>query len=506
MITSFEEIKQKLASRFKNEELNSLKHLPHPFELANLKEGATLIAQAIKQEKSILIVGDYDADGIFSTALMVLFFKQIGVKNFSYVIPNRFKDGYGISIPLIERYEADLIMTVDNGITATEVAQYCKINHQTLIITDHHTPKDTLPDALIINPQASGFIQKEICGCFVAWYLCAGIKQVLDLKLNLTPFLELVGIPTISDVMPLVSLNRIILKKALSLFSQPSFVFSNFLLQKYKNIDEETIGFFIAPLINASGRMGQTEIALNFILSSSFEEAQEYYEKLQALNIERKMIQANLQAQAQQFLLSSSDCVIAYGQDWHEGVLGVLCGKLMEAHQKPAFVLTLKEGYYQGSGRAPQGISLLKSLENLTHLCEFGGHHKALGIKIAQDNLQNFINSFISYSFEDENEHLSDFGEISPTLLNPEILEILKLYAPYGEGNPAPYFSLPPLPILEQKLIGKEKNHTQFLLQTPFNYPIKVVAFNKVLQDIDFANAKFYIKKDYGRFPALHLR
>ena len=202
------------------------------------------------QEKKILIVGDYDADGILSTAIMVRFFESIGVRNFSYVIPNRFKDGYGISEGVLARYEGvDLIITVDNGITALEVAKECKKRGQTLIITDHHSPKDELPDALIINPKVSGFAQEEICGCLVAWYFCAGIKQVLGVEFDLGSLLEFVGIAIISDVMPLLEINRTLLKQAIKKYPTSTYPCFEVLRGVYKNIDAEVINVrFLKPL------------------------------------------------------------------------------------------------------------------------------------------------------------------------------------------------------------------------------------------------------------------
>lgn len=502
---SFEDIKSRLSARFTNHTLHSLKDLPHPSTLANVTEASKLIVQAIKENQKILIVGDYDADGILSTALMVFFFRSIGAQNFSHIIPNRFSDGYGISPSIIENNPADLIITVDNGITALEVATLCKQNAQTLIITDHHTPKEELPDALIINPKVSGFIQEEICGCFVAWYLCAGIKQALNSSYPLASLLEFVAIATISDIMPLTHLNRIILIKALKLFENPSFAFTQFLLKQYKKIDEECLGYYIAPLINASGRMGEAQIALDFILSSDLSEAKTHYESLQKLNEERKNIQASLQLQAMQAPLIGEDCVIAYGEDWHEGVLGILAGKLAEHYGKSAFALTLKNGIYQGSGRGIRGVNLLKSLEVMSwNGLEFGGHSKAVGIKIA--NITDFHLYFKSYP-QEENQNEALLGEIGIELLTPSLLGLLRLFAPYGEGNPQPLFFIKTLQVLEHKIIGKEKNHTSLLIHTPYK-PLKAIFYHHALPASPFLhNVTFAFKEDtYTRKPLILIK
>lgn len=503
---TLEEIRSKLSKRFKEEKISSLSAMPHPFALANIKEGSQRVKEAIQANEHILIVGDYDADGILSTALMVLFFQALGVQNFSFVIPNRFKDGYGISVPILERFpQAELIITVDNGITAFEAGEYCKKKGKTLIITDHHTPKETLPQALIINPKVSGFIQEDICGAMVAWYFCAGIKATLEAQIDLTHFLELVGIATISDVMPLIDLNRIIVKKMLKLFKSPHFAFSSFLLSVYKKIDEECIGFFIAPLLNASGRMAQAEIALDFILSQTQEEAKRLFQSLQALNLERKKIQQETLLKLQDHLISTPHCVLACGEDWNEGILGILAGKLAQEHQKCAFVLVRKNGLYQGSGRAWGNANLIQSLQRLEMLKEFGGHKGAVGIKIDPSSINDFLQQFIPFE-EGENEENKEsfFGELHPSLLNPALLDILHAFAPYGEGNPKPVFSLQPLPLLSSTLIGKEKNHTLLTFQTPHYKPIKAIAFFCTHPEVDFSKMLFHITQDsYTSSPML---
>lgn len=502
---SFEEIKSRLSARFANQTLHSLKDLPHPSSLKNITEASNLIAKAIKENQKILIVGDYDADGILSTALMIFFFRSLGVQNFSYVIPNRFSDGYGISVNIIENNPADLIITVDNGITAFEVASLCKQKGQTLIITDHHTPKENLPDALLINPKVSGFIQEEICGCFVAWYLCAGIKQALNSTFNLAPLLELVAIATISDVMPLTQLNRLILIKALHSFKTPSFAFSQFLLNQYKKINEECIAYYIAPLINASGRMGETQVALDFILSPTLTEAKIHFEALQKLNNQRKNIQSTLQTQAINQACVGEDCVIAYGEDWHEGVLGILAGKLTEHYGKSAFALTLKNGIYQGSGRGVRGVNLLKSLESMSWSgMEFGGHSKAVGIKI--ENITDFHLSFKSYA-QEESEEEEILGEVGAEILTPALLTLLRSFAPYGEGNPEPHFFIKTLEVLEHKIIGKEKNHTSLLIRTPYK-PLKAILYHHTLPASPFLyNVTFTLKEDsFSRNPFILIK
>ncbi|RDU69022.1 single-stranded-DNA-specific exonuclease RecJ [Helicobacter cholecystus] len=497
-----------LSLRFENQKIANLKSLPPPFCLKNVKEGSELVKNALLENKRILIVGDYDADGILSTAVMVRFFQAIGVKNFSYVIPNRFSDGYGISEGVLAKEErADLIITVDNGITALEVAEECKKRGQTLIITDHHMPKDQLPDALIINPRVSGFVQEEICGCLVAWYFCAGIKQVLGVEFDLSSLIEFVGIAIVSDVMPLVEMNRSLLKFAIKKYPTSPYPCFQVLKKVYKEIDGECISYYISPLLNASGRMGEADVALKFILSETLQEAQKYYKSLQKLNAQRKQIQASLEQIALQQAIETQECVIAYGEDWHEGILGILAGRLAGKFGKPAFVLSAKNGKYQGSARSANGVNLLKSVEQLPRgVCEFGGHSKAMGICISAEYIQDFVSMFKAY-YEEEQENKEVLGEIGEGILGNEMLRVIESFAPYGEGNPEPIFSIRELQIIESKKIGKEKEHTSLKCRA-FGRPIKAVAFFKDIEEVEVIyNVNFYLKKDlFTQQPILHIQ
>lgn len=497
-----------LALRFENQKISNLKSLPSPFSLKNVKEGAELVKDAFLQKKRILIVGDYDADGILSTAVMVRFFNAIGIQNFAYVIPNRFSDGYGISQSVLEKQEkADLIITVDNGITAIDVARECKERGQTLIITDHHMPKNELPDALIINPKVSGFEQEEICGCLVAWYFCAGIKQVLGVEFDLSSLIEFVGIAIISDVMPLLEINRSLLKFAIKKYPTSTYPCFEVLRKTYKEIDGECISYYISPLLNAAGRMGEADIALKFVLSDTLEEAQKYYKDLQDLNVQRKNIQASLEQIAIQEVIETQECVLAYGEDWHEGILGILAGRLAGRFGKPAFVLSAKNGRYQGSGRSANGVNLLKSLENLpSDVCEFGGHAKAMGISISAEYIREFASMFKA-CYEEEEESGGFLGEIGAGVLGNELLKVLESFAPYGEGNPEPIFCIRELEIIESKKIGKEKEHTSLKCRA-FGRPIKAMAFFKTIEDARVIyNVSFYLKKDlFTQQPILHIQ
>ena len=339
------EIKNKLEIRQKNDKYTTLKDMPKPEEFKDISKSTKRIIEAIKNDETINIVGDYDADGVTSTAIMVEFFtKAIGIE-VNYIIPNRFEHGYGISKNIMDLIYDGIVITVDNGISANEAADICKQRGIDLIITDHHTCGDILPDAFaIINPKQEDctFPFSEICGANVAWYLCANIKKELKLNYNLMELFDLLTIAIVADIMPMVSLNKTIVKrglKELAISSRPSIVA---LRERFGfiNLTEEDIGFKIAPLINCAGRMEDASIALEFLLSYDVYEASENLDYLIELNDRRKKEQLDIFEDAKTKVDTSGDVIVVARPDWNEGIIGIVASKLCDKYKKPAFVST----------------------------------------------------------------------------------------------------------------------------------------------------------------------
>ncbi|MGX2972827.1 DHH family phosphoesterase [Helicobacter sp. T3_23-1059] len=365
----------------------SLSSLPHPYALKDCELASQCLAKAIAQHKQILIIGDYDVDGIVASVVMMRFFHALGYTNVRYIIPNRFRDGYGVSKQILEQNPSEVVITVDNGISAFEVADFCAKQKRTLIITDHHLPKmqdskQILPNAdFVINPMRSdcGFPQKEICGALVAWYLCAGIKIALQnnlqnnlqenlhensqkssaikssqaspneressaiKSLDLAPLLEFVLLATIADMMPLKHINKTIVLYGIKRIKTSHFPCINALktLLKTPFFTASDISFSITPLLNAAGRMGEGRIASEFLLDSS----EVSLEMLKSINEERKKCAKDTLESALQNMRTYPSALIALGQ-WNEGVLGIVASKLARQFNKCAFVLTKthKEG------------------------------------------------------------------------------------------------------------------------------------------------------------------
>jgi single-stranded-DNA-specific exonuclease len=438
-------IKKILSSRI--EEINSFQ-IPHFSLLNDIEKAAERIKKAIKNNEKIVVVGDYDVDGVSSSAIMKLFFEKIGI-DLEVVIPNRFKHGYGLTPEILKEIEADLIITVDNGITSFEAAEICKKRGIDLIITDHHTPKTDeknnylLPNAFaIINPKTSpNFPFKEICGAEVAWYLCAAIKSEMNLKIDLREFLDILAIAIIADVMLLTHMNRTLVKMGLKRLNKALKPFSKILIREFKKINSETIAFQIAPRLNAAGRMKSAYTAFEFLTSKDENEALKYYLELDRLNNLRKETEKEI---INLIKVENEDFILSYG-DYHEGVIGIIASRLVNKYKKPAIVFSKKDGLLKGSGRSLGNIDIFELINECSDLLEgFGGHKMACGLKVREENfekLKYILNQKIK-RYDKDDFFIEDFvlGELPFSEIDLELVDIIKSFEPFGEGNPKPKF------------------------------------------------------------------
>ncbi len=443
-----QKIKEILSSRI--EEIESLQ-IPHFSLLSNITKAAAIIAESIKTDKKIVIVGDYDVDGVTSSAIMKLFLKKAGV-DVEVVIPDRFEDGYGLTPKLLEKIEADLIITVDNGITSFEAAKICKERGIRLIITDHHTPlrdkensEFLLPDALIVNPKTSpGFPFKEICGAEVAWYLCAALKKETGLDVDLRIFLDMLSIAVVADVMPLTHMNRTIVQMGLKRLNRGLWPFSRALKRYFdKEFGSEDIAFQIAPRINAAGRVAHAKTAFEFLTAEDDEKAFELFMELDGLNNLRKEIEKEI---IENIKTDENDRFIVVKGDYHEGVVGIIASRLVHMYKKPALVLSQNGKFLKGSGRSLGNIDIFSLVSECKEFLEgFGGHRMACGLGLIDENFDKFktkINSIIQ-KYKEDDFFIEDFviGELPFCEIDLELLDILKSFEPFGEANPKPKFT-----------------------------------------------------------------
>jgi len=446
-----EKIKEILSSRI--EEISSLQ-IPHFSLLSDIEKASKRVVRAIKNNEKIVIVGDYDVDGVSSCAIMHFFLKEI-YDNFEIKIPNRFIHGYGLTPKLLEEIEADLIITVDNGISSFEAAEICKKKGIDLIITDHHTPKLSekckvksekfvLPDAYaIVNPKTSpDFPFKEICGAEVAWYLGAAIKHEKKLNIDLREFLDILSIAIIADVMPLSHLNRVLVNMGLKRLNAQKRAFSKAIKQFFNaEIKAVDISFSIAPRLNAAGRMEDANVAFRFLISEDENEAFNLYLELDRLNNLRKETEKEIIDNIEEI---KDDFIVIKG-NYHEGVIGIIASRLVHKYNKPAIVFSRNGDKLKGSGRSLGNVDIFSLVSECKEVIDgFGGHKLACGLSIDEEKfeiLKEMLNKKIK-KYNEDDFFIEDFvlGELSFSEIDIELLDILNKYEPYGEGNPKPKF------------------------------------------------------------------
>lgn len=499
------EIENLLKQRFCNDKRTTLSQIPLPECLKDIYKAAQRIKQAIEKSEKIAIVGDYDADGVISSVIMSEFFDDLGV-NYTLKIPNRFKDGYGLNENIVKELDANLIITVDNGISAIEAGELCEQKGIDLIITDHHIPLDTLPKAYaIVNPKQKDcdFPFTEICGAQVAWYLVGAIKEICKVKYDMGKFLDLLAIAIMADMMELKDMNRTIAKSGLERINtkpRPAF---KAICQTFRKaqISSDDISFLIAPLINCTGRMDDATLSYKFLKSQNIEEAIFHLEKIVHLNNERKEEEKKIFDYSIKCVEEKDDIIMAWGEKWHEGVVGIVASRLARHFNKPALVFSVDENTAKGSARSSGNIDILSLIAKQENLLKgYGGHKGAAGVVIKPSNLEKLKISLINDSRELDKslwEDLSDImGEISLDDVDLELVKIISKYEPYGNQNPKPCFIAKNLFVKDIRHIGKNNNHLKILFENNkgsleslfFNYDKNIKKYDTL--DISFNLSK----------------
>ena len=487
---TIDEIDKILLNRIKNDEFTTLKSLPTPDKFKDISKATNRIVEAIKNDETINLVGDYDVDGIISTSIMVNFFSALGIE-INHIIPNRFEHGYGLSPIILEQIYDGIVLTVDNGISALEAASICKNRGLDLIITDHHTVGDSLPDAYaIVNPKQNDctFPFKKICGAQIAWYLCASIKKELKFDYNLIELFDLLSLAIVADIMPMISLNKTMVKsglKALETSERPAIVA---IRQRYglTQITEEDIGFKIAPLINCAGRMSDPSIALEFLLSYDELEANMQLDYLIELNESRKEDQLKMYNEAKEQVNESDKVVVVSSENWNEGIVGIVASKLCEKYKKPSIVFSIENETAKASCRSTSDVNLYELIKSCSSLLNgFGGHKQAAGLSIETEKLKIF-KELVNKNIEilptlEEDKSSYSLGTFSISKVSGEVYDLIESYRPFGITNPYPIFSFLDLNILNIVKMGKNKEFTKLVVGDGF-YSIEVVVF------VDFEN------------------
>jgi len=461
-----------LKDRFRDGFLN-LKDLPDPSRFKDMDRAVERIVRAIRKGERIVLIGDYDVDGVVATSVMRLFFERIGYP-LQWIIPNRFRDGYGLSPGILDRIgSAEVILTVDNGISAVEAARICRDRGIDLIITDHHIVPDTPPEAYAIVDQKQPdcpFPYNEVCGAQIAWYLCAALRRRLDLEIDMREYLEYVALAIIADVMPLQHINRAMVQQGLRYLTRSEQPYAQAYreLNSKKQFTAEDLAFGLTPMLNSAGRMEDASVACDYLCASDILEARTLLTRLQGYNERRKGLEREITRKAIQSVNPESPVLLAVGEGWHEGVLGIVASRLAERFRRPALVLTATEDGYKGSGRSYGDCDLFSIInEGRSHLEKFGGHRAAIGLSLRRENLEAFRQKLMEAGSECRDRIHRDpeiLGELPLDRIDGELYQAIQRFEPFGEGNPRPKFVLRNTRIEEMRRLGTEKEHLKIWL------------------------------------------
>ncbi|MDD3562079.1 MAG: single-stranded-DNA-specific exonuclease RecJ [Candidatus Cloacimonetes bacterium] len=434
---------------------------PYLFEDMQLAVDRTLLA--IEKGELIIIYGDYDVDGTTSTALLYLGLKRIGA-NIGFYIPHRMIDGYGLSLSSLEQIKKDgcsLIISVDCGVNALDEIRAIRDLGMDIIITDHHNPKAELPPALAtINPKLlnCSYPFPHLAGVGVAYKLLMAIYQKLgiDSSENVLKYMDLVAVGTIADIVPLVGENRIFASIGLQHLIEKKNLGLNALIQlcglNQKTLDTTDIVFGLAPRINAAGRMGSAEMAVNLLISTDEVQSAELAEMIERDNSLRQQEDQKTFYEACEIIekkyknMAETPCIVISSDNWHQGIIGIVASKLVEKYYRPVVMISFKDGFGSGSGRSVADFDLFSALQHTEHnLHSFGGHKYAVGLTIYEEYIDRFENELARYVAD----HLK-LDQIQPPLvidhelelydINEYLLDAIELFAPFGPENLRPTF------------------------------------------------------------------
>lgn len=465
--------------------------LHDPFLFQDMQKAVDRVQQAQRNGETVLVFGDYDADGITASVVLRYVLKRIGIKVENH-IPDRMNDGYGLNDQVVEvaqKFGATLVMSVDCGITAVKQALLLKKNNIDLIVIDHHEPsEDGIPDAVaVIDPKRSDcqYPFKHLA----AVGLTAKFAQAMFGEIP-NDILGLTALGTITDVVPLRGENRFFVKQGLPHIETTKNKGLQALLEvariKGKKIKPYHAGFIIGPRINAAGRMDSARHALDLLLSDDDIEALELANNLNDINakrqqLQRKIIQEALEMVEQDIDLKDQRVIVLAKEGWHIGILGIVASRVAETYYRPTIVASLNEGLGIASARSIEGFHLHDALTHCSDILEeFGGHKMAAGLKVTEKNLEEFRNRINDYALDN-----SDLINLTPTLLidcevpfpslNIELIDMIDLLEPYGEGNRPPIFCTTDL-VIKSRPVVLAKETLKFSVSDG-NITVSVVGF-----------------------------
>lgn len=517
-----------------------------PFEkLKGISEAAVLIVDAIKSSSSITIVGDFDVDGATSTTVAIQALQSMGATKVDFIVPNRFEYGYGLTPEIVavanERFNPDMIITVDNGISSIEGVKAAKALNLTVVVTDHHLPAETLPNAdAIVNPNQLGceFPSKMLAGVGVIFYVMLAVRSLLrernwfaDENIqepNLAELLDLVALGTVADVVPLDYNNRILVSQGLARIRSGKVragikALIDVAGRESSRLIASDFGFAIAPRLNAAGRLDDMSLGINCLLSDNAANANSIAQQLDEINYARRDIEADMKQQAMKILdgMSLSDNMeenkklpfglCLFDKDFHEGVVGIIASRIKDQLSRPVIVFAkTDDGLLKGSGRSIKGFHLRDALDNVAkkHLGmihKFGGHAMAAGLTIDEADYELFTESFdeeVRNHLEEDDLQgviMSD-GELLLSEFTMSTAEELRFAGPWGQTFQEPIFD-GVFDIINKRIVGEK--HLKLSLQPQDSkLEIDAIAFNVTDEDWapDLRKAKVAFRLDVNVF------
>ncbi len=478
----------------------SLDQLHDPYELHDMDKAVTRIRQAIENYEQILIYGDYDADGMTSASIVKEALEQLGAECQVY-LPNRFTDGYGPNASVykyfIENQGISLIVTVDNGVAGHEAIELAQSMGVDVIVTDHHSMPEVLPDAYAIvhpeHPEAE-YPFKHLAGCGVAFKLATALLEEVQVEL-----LDLVAIGTIADMVSLTGENRILVKYGLSVLKNTQRIGLQELFKiagiQENEVDEETVGFQIAPRLNALGRLDDPNPAIELLTGFDEEEARDIALMINQKNEERKEIVQKIYDEAKTMVDLNKPVQVLAGEGWNPGVLGIVAGRLLEELHQPVIVLNIENDLAKGSARSIEAVDIFEALDPHRDLfVAFGGHAGAAGMTLEASKLEALSQVLVAY-IEDNQVDLSTKNELflDEELSLPDLtLETLKNFeklAPFGMDNKKPVFYLKDFKVENARTMGAGNTHLKLKISQA-NVAFEVVAFGLGNLATEFSQTK----------------
>lgn len=449
-----------------------------PFLLPDMDKAVSVVQGAITQGERIVVFGDYDVDGVTSTCVMTRMLRSMGA-NVKHYIPDRLSEGYGLSVSAMDHLAQEgtrVIITVDSGVSAFEEIAHARALGMQVVVTDHHACREELPDAnAVVNPKRmdSKYPFPELAGVGVAFKLACALAGEIGQQAVLERYADLVALGTVADVMPLRGENRIIVAAGLRRMAETSNIGLSMLLRESgqygKKLTASVISFILAPRINAAGRLGHADMAAELFLTDDPRRAQSLAAALCEQNKQRQEAENEILNQALQKLRHEYDpledqMIVLAGENWHHGVIGIVCSRLCDRYACPTVLIALEDGIGKGSGRSVKGFHLYDALCDSAPLLErFGGHELAAGLTIKEENIAAFKKQMADWA----KEHVDPADlipilhidcPIEPEFITTHAIDGLDILEPFGMGNPQPIFSMNDLLVEEITPISSDRH------------------------------------------------